>query len=214
MNSIHKACAPNLAHLGLVFFTFFMAFMMALGALAQKKSRPADVPATVIAHLPLPAAPGNQMALQKEGGARYLYIQQASKQGYMVVDVTKPERPAIVKRGLAPNQAAAGQLDLVGPEVGLASVPTKGTEPVTRKTENSTETVRVLDLSDPSHPRTIQTFEGVTSTLPEAGRALVYLTNNDGLWILRYREEQLTPERKKRPCDSEAAISAMPPDCE
>jgi len=34
----------------------------------QPLPKPAEVPATVIAHLPLPQATGNQMLLQKENG--------------------------------------------------------------------------------------------------------------------------------------------------
>ncbi|MGA9259291.1 MAG: hypothetical protein WBV98_22025, partial [Candidatus Sulfotelmatobacter sp.] len=53
----------------------------------QPAAKPTDVPATVIAHLPLPQATGSQMLLQKEKGKQYLYVQQAGKQGFMIVDV-------------------------------------------------------------------------------------------------------------------------------
>ena len=59
----------------------------------QPAAKPTDVPATVIAHLALPQATGSQMLLQKENGKQYLYVQRAGKQGFMIVDVTKPERP-------------------------------------------------------------------------------------------------------------------------
>jgi len=51
----------------------------------QPTAKPTDVPATVIAHLPLPQATGSQMLLQKEKGKQYLYVQQAAKQGFMIV---------------------------------------------------------------------------------------------------------------------------------
>ncbi|MGC2647206.1 MAG: hypothetical protein WA261_13085, partial [Candidatus Sulfotelmatobacter sp.] len=38
----------------------------------EPASKPTDVPATVIAHLPLPQATGSQMLLQKEKGKQYL----------------------------------------------------------------------------------------------------------------------------------------------
>ncbi len=54
-----------------------------------------------------------------------------------------------------------------------------------------------------------------TSLLPDGGHGLIYLTNNEGLWILRYsRASWLEPAKKKKPCDSEAEIAAMPPDCD
>jgi hypothetical protein len=55
----------------------------------------------------------------------------------------------------------------------------------------------------------------VTSILPDGGHGLIYLTNNEGLWILRYnRPSLLEPAKKKPPCDSESEIMAMPPDCD
>ena len=74
----------------------------------QTSPKPTDVPATVIAHLALPQSTGNQMLLQKENGKQYLYVQQSAKQGFMIVDVTKPERPTLLKRTAESNQSTAG----------------------------------------------------------------------------------------------------------
>jgi hypothetical protein len=61
----------------------------------------------------------------------------------------------------------------------------------------------------------LETFNKVTSLLPDGGHGLIYLTNNDGLWILRYdHPSRFEPARKKPPCDSSAEIQAMPPDCQ
>jgi len=180
----------------------------------EPPKKPTDVPATVIAHLPLPQTTGNQMLLQKEEGKQYLYVQQASKQGFMVVDVTKPDKPNMLKRTAQSTQATAGSLEMVTPQVAIAEAPEKKPTTLT-SSSHPTETVRVLDLSDPRNPKTIQEFNGVTSMLPDGGRGLIFLTNNEGLWILRYsRASLLEPAKKKRPCDSEAEISAMPPDCD
>ncbi len=195
----------------LVFLLVFVAMLPANDAPPKK---PTDVPATVIAHLPLPQATGTQMLLQKEEGKQYLYVQQASKQGFMVVDVSKPEKPNLLKRTAQPNQATAGNLEMVAPNVAIAEAPEKKATTLT-SSNHPTETVRVLDLSDPRNPKTIQEFEGVTSLLPDGGHGLIYLTNSEGLWILRYsRAAFLEPAKKKKPCDSESEISAMPPDCD
>ena len=180
----------------------------------QPAPKPTDLPATVIAHLPLPQATGSQMLLQREKEKQYLYVQQATKQGFMIVDVTKPEKPSLLKRTAESNQATAGNLQMVSPDVAIAEAPEK--TPATLTSSNHpTETVRVLDLSDPRNPKTLETFNKVTSLLPDGGHGLTYLTNNEGLWILRYnRPAQLEPAKKKPPCDSETAIMAMPPDCD
>jgi hypothetical protein len=176
--------------------------------------KPTDVPATVIAHLPLPLATGNQMLLQRENGKNYLYVQQSAKQGFMVVDVSKPDKPNLLKRTAEPNKATSGNLQMVSPDVAIAEAPEK--TPTTLTSSNRpTETIRVLDLSDPHNPKTLQEFTGVTSVLPDGGHGLIFLTNNDGLWVLRYnRPALLEPAKTKKPCDSNAELSAMPPDCD
>jgi hypothetical protein len=129
--------------------------------------KPTDVPATVIAHVLLPQATGNQMLLQKENGRSYLYVQQASKQGFMVVDVTKPEQPNLLKRTAESNHATAGNLAMVSPDVAIAEAPER--KPTTLTSSNRpTETVRVLDLSDPRNPKTLRLLpDGNRPDLPD-----------------------------------------------
>jgi hypothetical protein len=180
----------------------------------QPVPKPTDVPATVIAHLPLPQATGNQMLLQRENAKQYLYVQQSGKQGFMVVDVTRPEKPSLLKRTAESNLATSGNLEMVRPDVAIAEAPEKTPTTLTSST-HPTETVRVLDLSDPHNPKTLETFNKVTGILPDGSRSLIYVTNNEGLWILRYSHPSLIePAKKKPPCDSNSEIMAMPPDCD
>ncbi|MGA2415490.1 MAG: hypothetical protein ABSF59_13645 [Candidatus Sulfotelmatobacter sp.] len=154
------------------------------------------------------------MLLQKENSKQYLYVQQAAKQGFMIVDVSKPEQPLLLKRTAESNQATTGNLQIVSPDVAISEAPEKTPATIT-SSSHPTETVRVLDLSDPANPKTLETFNKVTGLLPDSHHGLIYLTNNDGLWILRYnRPAPLEPAKKKKPCDSESEIAAMPPDCD
>src|SRR5271166_2954933 len=195
----------------LALFVFVSSAALA-GATEHPALKPTDLPATVIAHLPLPQATGNQMLLQKEDVKQYLYVQQAGKQGFMIVDVTKPEDPSLLKRTAETRQATSGDLQILSPDVAIAEAP-EG-KPTLASSKHSSSTVRVLDLSDPRNPKTLQEFDGVTSVLPDGNHGLIYLTNNDGLWILRYRRGALLePSRTKKPCGSESEIQAMPPDC-
>ena len=191
--------------------------MVAVGVVYANQgssSKATELPATVIAHLPLPQATGNQMLLQKENGKEYLYVQQASRQGFMVVDVSKPERPNLLKRTAQSNPATAGNMEMVSPDVAITEVPEKKPNALS-SSRHPTETVRVLDLSEPRNPKTLQEFNGVTSLLPDGIHGLIYLTNNEGLWILKYnRQGGLDPAKKKPPCDSYSAIMSMPPDCD
>jgi hypothetical protein len=119
-----------------------------------------------------------------------------------------------LKRTEESNQSTAGNLEIVSPDVAIAEAPEKTPSTVTSSTHH-TETVRVLDMTDPRNPKTLETFSKVTSLLPDGSHGLIYLANNDGLWILRYdRPAPLEPAKKKPPCDSESQIMAMPPDCD
>ena len=74
--------------------------------------------------LPLPQATGSQMSLQKkEKGKQYLYVQQAGKQGLMIVDVSRPEEPCLLNRTAEANQATTGNLAIVSPDVAIAEAP-------------------------------------------------------------------------------------------
>jgi len=176
--------------------------------------KPTEVPAMVIAHLSLPQDTGSQMLLQRENERNYLYVQQASKQGFMIVDVTKPEQPNLLKRTAEQSKATAGNLQMVSPDVAIAEAPERRPNTLI-SSAHPTETVRVLDLSDPKSPKVLQEFTGVTSILPDGSHGLIYLTNHQGLWVLRYkRPPLLEPAKKKPPCDSESDIMAMPPECD
>jgi hypothetical protein len=175
-------------------------------------TKPTEVPAKVIGHLALKEASGSEMLLQSRGDKQYLYVQKASKQGFTVVDVTKPAVPNVV--GASSGDTAAGKLELAGPDVGVAEIPDRNSKAVIRSTDSPTETVKILDLSDPAHPKVLQTFTGVTSILQDPGRGLIFLVNNEGLWILNHSKPGLTPAKKKPPCGSEDTLSGMPPDCQ
>jgi len=202
------------SHLGPVSIAFTAAVVVFSAPRVSANNKPTEVPAKVIAHLALKDAPGSEMLLQSKGDKQYLYVQKASKQGFTVIDVTKPVLPTLVNHGAQSSDATAGKLEIVGPDVGLAEVPDKNSKGVIRNSDSPTETVKILDLSDPAHPKVLQTFNGVTSILQDSNRGLIYLANSDGLWILNHARPGITPAKKKRPCGSEDAIASMPPDCE
>ncbi len=173
-----------------------------------------EVPAEVIAHLPLESPPGNQMVLQRIGDKHYLYIQQAGKQGFMIVNVSKPQLPSFVNRQAKANDSTAGNLHMMGSDVGVAEVPDKTVKGTIQSAPSTTETVRILDLTDPEHPKVLQTFRNVTSILGDGGRGIIYLANDEGLWVLKHHRASIAPENQKKPCDSYSALAAMPPDCQ
>jgi len=49
-----------------------------------------------------------------------------------------------------------------------------------------TETVKFLDMSDPNNVTSVKTITGVTSVYADDAHELVYLVNEEGLWIVRH----------------------------
>jgi hypothetical protein len=189
MKVINKSIGQKYATAAAALLAIFVA--MSPGASAKHRAvKPALEPASVIAHLPLTGASVSQLVLQQHGSKQYLYVEQASKEGFAIVDVTKPDQPNVVRSESWPNESSTGRLQMVGGRLGLA----EASETATSETISRTETLKVLDLSDPANPRTILTFSGVTSTLADDARNLVYITNGEGLWILKHESEQaMTP---------------------
>jgi len=199
-----------------------LSTLIAPNALAKPKSEPPTEKASVIAHLPLPGTPVSQLLLRQQGSKEYLYIQQTSKEGFTIVDVTQPGHPTVAKNVTLTDQTGDEKLEMVGNGLALAETPDStsagGTvhelspakphagsvAPAPR-----TESIRVLDLSDPKNPRTLQTFEGVTKVLAEDDRNLIYITNGEGLWILRHNPNQESRKRSLPPCDSESVFSPI-----
>jgi len=172
---------------------------------AKKPDKPTQA-ASVIAHVPLEGAVGAQMYLQARGDKRYIYVDQGTNQGYTVVDITKPAQPSVIRH------VDTGKVQVVGSDLAMAESPEEGK--TVARSHPPTQSVTLLDTSDPANPKTIQTFQGVTSVLEDNTRGLIFLTNGEGLWILQQTVATMRPARKKPFCNSESAISAMPPDCQ
>jgi hypothetical protein len=162
-------------------------------ALAQDNSKGDTREMTkVFAHIPLPGSPVRQIFYQEENGRRYLYLQQNVH--FTVVDVTDAQKPQIVDR-----VATGGKLSEI--DSGLAILVSsdqsgEGTVP--------TQTIKLMDMTDPKNPRTVKTFTGVTSIYSEDGRHLIYITNNEGLWIVKHSMSHRLPL-----CTSESAENTV-----
>jgi hypothetical protein len=195
-------------------------------ALAKTKTEAPTQKASVIAHLALPGTPVSQVLLRQQGSKEYLYIQQTAKEGFTVIDVTQPEHPSVVKNVTLTDKSGDEKLEMVGNGLALAETPDSSSaggalhelapaksQAASAAAQPPTESIRVLDLSDPKNPRTLQTFNGVTKVLAEDDRNLIYITNGEGLWILRHNpNNQNNQESRKRslpPCDSESVFSPI-----
>jgi uncharacterized secreted protein with C-terminal beta-propeller domain len=129
-----------------------------------------------MAQLPLPGTAVRQIFMQEEKGRQYLLLQQNVH--FTVVDVTNPKNPQIVDR-----VGSEGKLTDVGAGLVIAVQSDKpGQAPV------SAQTVSLVNMNDPKNPHTVKTLTGVTSVYSDDGRKLIYVTNSQGLWIIKHYE--------------------------
>lgn len=164
----------------------------------------------VVARLPLAGSPVQQMFFDESGVRHYLYIRQADQAGYMVVDITDSHRPKIITE----HTLSRENLEMVGTTLGIAgrpeSAPIHPSPAIEADPSGNPQTqrIRLLDLSDALHPRTLMAFDGVTSIVLDERRNMIYLTNGAGLWILHHRIDTM-----RQVCEEESKYSEIPMMC-
>jgi hypothetical protein len=187
----------------------FAATLLGVTAASADDFYPSYLPAKVIGHVAVPGGV-RQMFLQRDGRRQYLYVQQPSKQGFLVVDITNASQPRVV------NQVSKGTLTMVASGLAIAESPGNSASAGsfhavanlgnTVKGDRSGPTnIRVLDVSDPAHPQTAMTFNGVTSILEDPARNLVYIANENGVSVLSHQRVL-----RRHECGSSDAMSPDP----
>lgn len=202
----------NLSRL-LFYVLFSVTTVCFLPANVAAKDRPGSDAILVRSRLPLPGGPVQQMALLEAGGRDYLYISQAHQAGYVVVDVTDDRHPKTIKEIVQPQGFEHETLEMVGTGLGVAGRPDSAlsqSAPAIQVISGNPagQFIRLLDLSDPSHPRTLMTFNGVTSVVLDDRRNMIYLTNSDGLWILHHRIDEM-----RQLCEEVSKYQSVPMMC-
>lgn len=163
---------------------------------------------SVAGHLELQGMRVKQMFLQQRGSKYYLLLRRADKNAFAIVDVTNPGNPVLADKNALP-EPAGGNIDLPtqGSALAIAFAPDSAPPAAAGKPADSlpTETIRLIDLADPRHPKTLKTFNKVTSVGSDDGRKLVFLANNEGLWVISHHRNRPLPM-----CTSESEIEPLP----
>jgi len=174
-------------------FPFILAFTCVLAAQSLGPQHSQEQ-VNVAGHLDLQGMPVKQILQQQRGEKGYLFLRRADKNAFAIVDVTNAAKPVLLDRNALP-EPTGGNISLPpsGSALAIAFVPDRRSGSTASASAPSaanlpTETVRLIDLSDPQHPNTVRTFEGVTSVAIDDSRKLVFLANNGGLWIVSHRE--------------------------
>jgi hypothetical protein len=186
MKSIYKSDMHYPVGAGLTIHSLFVA--LAPSATAKHRAvKPRVEPVTVIAHVALPGTSASQIFLHERGDKQYLFIGDNSKQLFTVVDVTEPNEPIIIETTAPPQDSSKGKLETVAGGLPLTKAPAEDSRAAAGRASN--QLVSVLDLIEVANPQRVQGFSEINSILSDNRRNLIYVTNNEGLWVLMLQPE-------------------------
>lgn len=162
------------------------ALLLELSTAVQAKNKKVKAPPKepqdqieVVGHIPLANGPVRRFISTQHYTSYYLYVEYAATNNVTLVDVTKAAQPAVLADVSYPSNGGNTALFTVA---GTAALVTEGPGP--GATASSTQTVRIIDFSDPVHPKVAREFAGVTALSRDDHRGLIFLANPEGIWIL------------------------------
>jgi hypothetical protein len=167
---------------------FAIGIAAAPSVFAKPKAKKAVVSNTgVIAHLQLDGGAATRMFLMEKNGKDYLYVGGGSASGVCILDVTKPAVPRKIEKFAGVGSARAADFQLVGDTLAVTSWSGEATG---NSSDVAARSVTIVNTTDPANPKPIQTFSGVTSVVADNARGLIYLSNGEGLWVVRAKQPQ------------------------
>jgi hypothetical protein len=144
----------------------------------------------IVAHIPLGSAATVQMFTRRDGKGRlYLYALHPAGAAVSVVDITNAAKPALVSQVAYPSTPTPangyGNVETIGTNTALVELTDQS--PASPNPAPA-KTVALLDISDPAAPHITLRFAGVTAVARDDSRSLLFIANNEGLWIVRHYE--------------------------
>ena len=142
------------------------------GPVVNAKPRPnkgEDKPANVVAHVQLSGGPVTRMLLVKKEGKEYLLVGLNSTAGVAVFDVSNPDRPRAMDTNSSATGAPSAEVKVIADTLTLFGSSDAGT-------------------SSAANSKDLRSFSGVTASIKDKARGLVYVTNGDGLWIVKSKQ--------------------------
>ena len=118
-------------------------------------------------------------------GRLFLYALHANGEAVSVVDITNAARPQLITQVPYPSPASYGNIQTIG--VNTALVETADQTPSAANMPPA-KNLALLDISNPAAPNITLKFAGVTAVSRDDSRGLLFIANNEGLWIVRHYE--------------------------
>jgi len=94
-----------------------------------------------------------------------------------VVDVAQPAQPKLIEQSLLPTELGHAYVQIRMGDAALLSVPDG--DSFSHRSE--LHSITLVSFADPSNPKMVQKFEGVTAFWSDRDRGLIFLANVDGL---------------------------------
>jgi len=133
----------------------------------------------VVGHVALTSKTVTNFICTQHYSSYYLYAEHDAGANITLIDVTKTAQPSILADvPYAPDGAAESLVAVAGT---AALVSAGQADPPAAMPQ----TLRIMDFSDPQHPKVAREFTGVTAIGRDDKRGLVFVANKDGLWILQ-----------------------------
>jgi hypothetical protein len=166
----------------LVLSVGILALSTAIQAKDKKVKTPPKEPQDeieVVGHIPLMNGPVRRFIATQHYSSYYLYVEYAASKSVTLIDVTKAARPAVLADVSYPSNGGDTSLYTVA---GTAALVTE--EPGSPASASAVQTIRIMDFSDPLHPKVAREFTGVTALSRDDRRGLIFVANPEGVWIL------------------------------
>jgi hypothetical protein len=128
--------------------------------------RPVGKLANVVAHVELSGGPVTRMLLVKKNSKEYLLLGRDASSQVAILDVSEPGKPRTIATTAGAAGAPAAELRIV-------------TDTLTLFGTSEAETAASFD------PKEIRSLSGVTAFIRDKAHGLIYITNGDGLWIVK-----------------------------
>jgi len=158
---------------------------LASGKDKKPKADPKDE-IEVLGHVAIADGPVSRFISTTHYSSLYLYAEHPDGK-LTLIDVTNANQPAVLAEAASAPGGTSGSLSAVAGTAALVSSEPAATSSATP------QTMKIMDLSDPKNPKIAREFTRVTAVAKDAGRGLIFLANNEGIWILR-QHYALDPE--------------------
>ncbi len=163
-----------------------LAAMMAFAPAASAKNKAPNSDAAqpqdsieVVGHIPPTNHPVTNFVSTQHYSSYYLYAEHESGREITLIDVTRTNRPLVLADVPYSGLGSSGSLVAVAGTAALVS------SEMSDLPQAPPQSLKIMDFSDPQHPKVAREFTGVTAVGRDNQRGLVFVANPEGIWILQ-----------------------------